>query len=67
MTDPQQRPVAYLDIEMVAQRLDVTSATVRDWSDRRLLPEPDAVQSGQPLWTAATMNTWAAQFRRALE
>jgi predicted DNA-binding transcriptional regulator AlpA len=57
--------VDLLDPEMIADRLGVARATVHVWRNRGVLPEPDAIRSGCPLWWVDTIDEWARATGRA--
>ena len=55
----------------IAERLEVTTATVHSWRnraktavDRIPMPEPDVIISNTPIWSWETIATWAEQTRR---
>jgi hypothetical protein len=43
----------------IAERLRVKPQTVHAWRQRRLLPEPRWVVSGQPAWDWVDVEAWA--------
>ena len=53
-----------VDIEAVAQRLDVQRQTVRMWRYRDLLPKPEWMLNGGPVWRWATIEKWAKETGR---
>lgn len=60
MTAPTQELLGLRDI---ARLLGVAPATPQKWRTRRLLPPPDVVASGLPLWRRETIEAWAANRR----
>lgn len=56
--------VELVDIEAVAQRLDVKRQTVRMWRHRQILPEPDWYLNGGPIWKWKTVQVWAEETGR---
>ena len=44
----------------VAAHLGVATATVAKWRQRGVIPQPESIVSGVPLWTSSTIQTWAA-------
>jgi len=51
----------------VAERLGVKPQTVYTWRQRRLMPEPHWIVSGQPAWDWAEIEAWARQTGRLRE
>lgn len=49
----------------IAERLEVRRATVHQWRQRALLPDPDLTVSGTPVWYAGTVDAWAMATGRA--
>jgi predicted site-specific integrase-resolvase len=49
----------------VAATLGVKVTTVHQWRQRGLLPEPEAVVSGVPMWAPDTIEAWAVATGRA--
>ena len=54
--------------EEIAERLEVTTATVHSWRHRAMsgnqpravpLPEPDIIVTKTPIWSWATIRLWA--------
>lgn len=58
------QPVGIVEI---ADRLSVQRATVDQWLQRDLLPEPDWTVGGRPAWNWSTIHRWAAQTKRYQE
>lgn len=52
-------------IDAIARRLQVQDDTVRQWRKRGLLPDPDAVVYGRPVWWWQTIRGWAEETGRA--
>jgi predicted DNA-binding transcriptional regulator AlpA len=50
----------------VAERLGVKRATVDQWGQRGLLPEPDWTVGGRPAWNWARIARWASETGRAV-
>lgn len=48
----------------IAERLDVQRATVDQWRQRRLLPEPAWTVGGRPAWPWQVIDRWAAAHGR---
>ena len=64
LTDP-------VGLQEIADRLEVPRGTVNSWrsrskTERRVagLPEPDAIRTGTPLWSWATIKAWAFETGR---
>jgi len=51
----------------VARHLGVAESTVKKWRHRRIMPDPDWVLGGRPIWDVATINTWARSTGRKEE
>jgi predicted DNA-binding transcriptional regulator AlpA len=58
--DPSD-PVGTVEI---AQRLGVKRATVDQWRQRKLMPEPDWTVGGRPAWRLGTILAWARETGR---
>lgn len=43
----------------IAERLDVNQNTPDVWRSRGVLPPPEAIVSGTPLWDWTTIEEWA--------
>lgn len=54
-------PVGLVEI---AERLGVDPKTAQQWRFRKLLPEPDALVSGRPVWQWRTIERWARETGR---
>jgi hypothetical protein len=52
MTDP-------VDLQAIADRLEVPKDTVNKWRYRGLLPAPDFPQLANPVWEWETVRLWA--------
>lgn len=48
----------------IADRLSVRVSTVHQWRQRDVLPEPEAVISGVPIWHWKTVEKWARKTGR---
>lgn len=48
----------------IAGRLGVKVTTVHQWRQRDLLPEPEAVISGVPVWLWEVIEKWAKETGR---
>lgn len=42
----------------IAERLGVSRRTVETWRQREILPEPEWIVSGSPIWRGATITRW---------
>src|SRR5947199_5383287 len=51
----------------IARRLGVRPQTVHAWRQRKLLPEPHWIVSGQPAWDWAEVESWAKRTGRLRE
>jgi len=51
----------------VARHLGVAESTVKKWRHRRIMPDPDWVLGGRPIWDVATIDTWARSTGRKEE
>jgi len=51
----------------VARHLGVAESTVKKWRHRRIMPPPDWVLGGRPIWDVATIDTWARSTGRKEE
>jgi predicted DNA-binding transcriptional regulator AlpA len=61
-----RRLVGYpVGIPEVAEKLGVKRATVDQWIQRGLLPEPDWTVGGRPAWNWPTVWRWAEETGRA--
>jgi len=54
-----------LGLQEIAARLGVKVCTAHKWRARHLLPDPDIVISGAPIWWAGTIDAWAEETGRA--
>ncbi|MBY8886499.1 MarR family transcriptional regulator [Streptomyces sp. PTM05] len=45
----------------IAAHIRVRIDTVRSYRKHGLLPEPDVVEGGKPMWYADTIRTWSAR------
>ncbi|MEV6108525.1 MerR family transcriptional regulator [Streptomyces sp. NPDC051940] len=45
----------------IAAHLGVQTDTVRSYRKHGLMPPPDTVQNGKPLWYVETIRQWVAQ------
>lgn len=52
--------------EEIATLLNVKKATVWRWRSTGVLPEPDGVISGQPLWQRERIIAWALETNRQI-
>ena len=43
----------------IADRLGVKRGTVHEWRRRGILPEPEAIVSGVPVWQWSKIEAWA--------
>lgn len=48
-----------VDIAQVAERLDVRRQTVHMWRHRGIMPEPDYMLNGGPVWAWWRIRDWA--------
>ncbi len=48
-----------LDPREVGRHLKVSPTTIRVWCIRGLMPEPDVIRAGTPVWTRHTITAWA--------
>jgi hypothetical protein len=51
----------------LAELLQVSRSTVRQWRHRGLLPAPDFTLSSMPIWTLRTVRDWAALTGRTID
>jgi hypothetical protein len=61
MAPDSSTPVGAVEI---AQHLGVQQATVAQWRQRDLLPEPDWTVGGRPAWRLGTILAWAQETGR---
>lgn len=58
------KPVTYLSMGDIAGRLGLSVNTIRSYSNKRMLPAPDALTgvAGQPVrgWLPETIDAWNA-------
>jgi predicted DNA-binding transcriptional regulator AlpA len=57
-------PTDPVGIPEIAERLGVKRATVDQWKQRDLLPEPKWIVGGRPAWDWADIAKWAQQSGR---
>ena len=43
----------------VAHYLGVKQATVKKWRHRKIMPDPDWILGGRPVWDTPTIDAWA--------
>lgn len=63
MARTKARP-SLVGLSEIADLLRVKPATVDQWRFRRVLPEPDHVISGTPIWHRETIVAWAVRTGR---
>jgi hypothetical protein len=51
----------------LAELLQVSRPTIRQWRHRGLLPDADQTISGLPIWTLRTVRAWAAMTGRTID
>lgn len=61
MTDEQ---LEYLTTAQVAERVGIKKQTVTQTLYRRLMPQPDLILFGIPLWMPETIDAWRAQCKK---
>ncbi len=61
MTGPE---LDLLGLVEIAELLDVERETPRKWRKRNVLPEPDYMISGTPVWRREVIERWARETGR---
>ncbi len=64
---PANRPRKFdlVGLTDIPPMLGIARQTARQWRQRGVLPEPQAVVSGNPVWERRTIIDWALETRRA--
>jgi hypothetical protein len=62
--DPVTASMIFAGPSEFAKEVKVKEPTIRQWRHRGLLPEPDMVLSGMPVWTLRSIREWASQTGR---
>ncbi len=63
---PPNRPRTFdlVGLTDLPELLGIARQTARQWRTRGVLPEPQAVVSGSPVWERRTIIDWALETRR---
>lgn len=59
-----ENPLALVDRQLIAERLEVKVTTVDKWKVRGVMPAPDFPGLASPVWFWETIRQWAADTGR---